>query len=255
MEFPGERSKAIPSRVQRPMIAGTAGHVHQRKRDEGQRFSFRRVMFAILVASPLLGPVHAQGAPLPPSRFGVTAGVNFAKAVGDEIGDVAARKAFVGGLMLVLPVTPNFSIQPELLYSMKGEKISEDQNFEVTVKLHYLEIPLLGRFDPPTTGGLKPFIYGGPAISFKTSCDVEAKRNGASIDGPCEEEGDDDSGIKSVDYSAVVGGGFAFDVQGRELTLGVRLTRGLVSIASDSDVDVKNQVIAFVASFAFPWKR
>src|SRR5215211_3696797 len=101
-----------------------------------------------------IAAVDAQGvAPLPAKRFGIVAGINSSTVAGDETEDASRRTGVIAGILLSVPVAPNFAIQPEFLYSMKGAKFG-DSDAAGTVKLDYAEIPILLRIDVPASGGV-----------------------------------------------------------------------------------------------------
>ena len=208
-----------------------------------------------LLALPLFASAGAQAAGVtPPRRFGIAAGINSSTLSGDETEDVSRRTGFMAGVFLVAPLGPTISFQPELLYTTKGAKGSGDDigsEGTFTFKMNYVEVPLLLRFDAATTGGMKPFFYGGPALSFKAGCEVEVESQGVSATVDCDEgEGTE---FKSVDYGLVVGGGLAFDLSGRMFTLGARYNHGLANISDEGNV--KHRVISVLATLEFPGPR
>jgi len=208
----------------------------------------------LLAASTTVLPVfatHGQATVVPPARVGVTVGINSSTLSGDNAGETSRRTGFIGGAFVVIPATPAFSFQPELLFTMKGAKTSE-QGITGTLKLNYLEIPVLGRFDIPVASGVKPFVYAGPAISFNLSCTAQVSGSGINISGDCEDE-DTGESVKKVDYSGVIGGGFAFGVSGHTVTIGARYTHGFASIGENGDA--KNRTFSLLASLEFPWPK
>jgi hypothetical protein len=209
------------------------------------------LLFAGITLLPLLATAQAQTNVVPPRRFGVTAGLNSSTLAGDDDLYTSRRTAFIGGAFMVIPTTPTFSVQPELLFAMKGAKASE-QGFTATLKLTYIEIPVLGRFDIPASGGVKPFVYAGPAISFNLSCSSAVSGPGIDASGECEDE-DTGESVKKIDYSGVIGGGLAFDVSGRTFTIGARYTHGFASLADEGAI--KNRTISVLASLEFPWPK
>ncbi|AWI27094.1 porin family protein [Flavobacterium pallidum] len=85
----------------------------------------------------ILGSVsHAQGV-----HFGIKGGANFANVDGD-LSNSKSITSFHGGIFVELNLTPNFSIQPEALYSSQGAKVEgfDDVNF------NYVNIPVMARF-------------------------------------------------------------------------------------------------------------
>ena len=116
---------------------------------------------ALLAATA--GIAHAQS----PS-FGIKAGASLTNAVGSATtgANYKNKFGFHGGFVANLPVSDIFSIQPELLYSMKGYKFNGidpysavTYNFKQT--LHYIDVPVLARIN---AGGL--FFEAGPQIGY-----------------------------------------------------------------------------------------
>jgi hypothetical protein len=211
------------------------------------------ILFAGLVAIPSVSGIHAQNAVSTPRRFGIAAGINSSTFSGSDTEDASRRTGFIGGIFLVAPLAPGFAIQPELLYSMKGAKFDDPtEGVTGTFKMDYVEVPLLVRFDLVSSGGVKPFLYAGPAISFKAGCKVDAEGQGQSVSLDCDEFGSDTK-FKTVDYGAVIGGGLAFDMAGKMFTIGARYNHGLGKIAEDSET--KHRVISVLATLEFPWGK
>ncbi|HEY7395662.1 MAG TPA: porin family protein [Gemmatimonadaceae bacterium] len=185
-------------------------------------------------------------------RFGVTGGMNLAKLSGD--GRAQNRTGFLAGGLVVLPVARNLSFQPEILFATKGVAAS-DSGIIGSMKLQYIEVPVVLRLDIPTSSkGIKPFAYAGPAISLKTGCAIEGSVGGISGSVDCDVISGPDPGdvnFHSGDVGGLVGGGLAFDVGGRLLTVGARYEVGFVSIFSNDDA--KNRVLSFLGTFEWPF--
>jgi opacity protein-like surface antigen len=207
----------------------------------------------ILLASPLFAVANAQAVAASNARVGIVAGVNWATIRGPDSEDPSNRMGFMGGVMLVSPLGTAVSIQPELLYTMKGAKVeSLEDNFTGTVKMNYIEVPVLLRLDLATSGGVRPFVYGGPAIAYKVGCSVELREGTTTINADCD-TGPDPADFKSTDFSAVAGAGLAFNMAGRMASIGARYDYGLTKFSESSDV--KHRVISIVGTLEFPWKR
>jgi len=192
-----------------------------------------------------------------PLRFGVTAGMNIAKLSGADGGIVDNRTGFLAGGLVVIPVGRNFAFQPEILFATKGAAAS-DSGFTGSMKLQYVEVPVILRLDVPTSGKIKPFAYAGPAFALKTGCAFEGSGGGVSASVDCDQLfgqiGDPgDFSFRSADVGGLVGGGLAFDVGGRLFTVGARYEVGLVSIFQNDDA--KNRVLSFLGTFEWPFHR
>jgi hypothetical protein len=215
-----------------------------------------RLLQTVCALLAVTSMANAQAGVKPQPRIGIVGGVNLA-SLSDADG-TGSRTGFIGGVMLSLPLANNFAFQPELLYTMKG---ATDNSSDVTstVKLSYVELPLLLRLDIPASGGVKPFVYAGPSFALKTSCDVEGESGGTTESLSCDDFAKQVTPFgspltfASADVGGIVGGGLAFDVGGRALTVGVRYELGFVSISSDSDS--KNRVLSFVGTFEWPFHR
>jgi opacity protein-like surface antigen len=169
------------------------------------------LLISILFFAPFIGQSQEMG-------FGIKGGLNFANLSGDDVDDIGSRTGFHLGLLAEFGLSPNFSIQPEVLYSAQGAK--ED---DMTWKLDYLTIPVMVKYY--ATDGLS--IEAGPYIGFNTTSEVEF--DGETLDLKDETE--------STDFGLGLGLGY-------ELPMGVlfqaRYAIGLSDIASDGDA--KNSV-------------
>ena len=86
-------------------------------------------------------------------KLGIKAGLNITNLTYDESElNSSAKTGVTGGLMLEIPLTKNFSLQPELLYSQQGSKSSysdpdvTNSNFKSTIKLNYLNTPVMLKY-------------------------------------------------------------------------------------------------------------
>ena len=214
----------------------------------------RRILLSTVIVAGFASAVSAQ-VPLPNPRFGVRAGINIATIGGDSVQGAKNKTTFVGGAVVSLPLSKDFAFQPELVYSMKGAKFSE-QGVNGQFKLNYVELPILFRYDIPVVGTTKPFLLAGPALGFQTSCKISGEDQGATVTFGCKDffqqiGGDVD--VKKFDMGAMFGGGLAFDVGGRVLTFGVRYNLGFIDAFSNTDA--KNRVLSFDATLEWPMMR
>ncbi len=195
-------------------------------------------------------------------NIGVKAGVSLANVYGDDV-DAAMnvlgtagiskqfRTGFAGGLFVCYEVLSFLAIQPEVLYTMKGVKL--DATFpivgkaEATVKLDYIEIPVLVKLMLPI-GGFKPNIFAGPSFAFNILAELsgEALGQSSSVD---LKDVDPSLGPETFDFGFVVGAGVDLEVGPVLLTLDGRYTLGLTEIWED--VDIKNGVAAVMVGVGF----
>lgn len=158
--------------------------------------------------------------------------------------EVDRRTGVAIGATIDVPLATNLDLVTGVHYVQKGAAFSEPGvNFEVEFELDYLQIPALLRYNF-SAQGVRPFLEGGGAFSFRMSCDFSASGGGFSVSAPCDEFEDPDTGeptgdpVTSTDFSAIVGGGLDF---GRAL-VGLRYDHGLSNLNNLDDSDtIKNR--------------
>jgi hypothetical protein len=74
-------------------------------------------------------------------NYGVKGGLNVANIGGEDVDDNKAKLGFHLGGFIGVSVAENFSIQPEVVFSLQGVKFDDDQK----LNLSYLNIPVLAR--------------------------------------------------------------------------------------------------------------
>src|SRR6202008_5008866 len=83
------------------------------------------------------------------ARAGVKAGMNVSNLYMNDINDDNARIGFNGGFYGQILSSEFFAIQPELLYSTKGNRVDYTGlviNQKVRFNLNYLDLPVLAVF-------------------------------------------------------------------------------------------------------------
>lgn len=206
----------------------------------------KKLLSVILAASFLL-LVAAPATSEAGIKFGLRLGGNTAKLTGDDIQDIEetikSKTGLVAGVFLAINLGKIVTIQPEVLYTMKGTKL-EGFLGEYSGKLYgdYLEIPLLLKIRIPTPG-IQPAIFAGPSVGFK----LREKLTFDGQDVPLEE-----SLLENNDYGAIFGAGLDL---GRHFMIDVRYSLGLkkvlTAIEGEEPVDVKNGVWSATIGIAF----
>ena len=203
------------------------------------------IMSVLMIASSLF----AQ----PGFGKGVKGGLNIANLGGSDVEGTDSRTALVFGVFVDVPLSPIFSIQPEVLYSMQGAKEKETDNgttVDITYKLDYIQIPVLVKVNVPVQGSnVKPSIFAGPALGINTTAKAKGEGGGVSAEVDLKDLG---MPVKSTDFSLVFGAGIGFGVGSMTIDFDARYWLGLSSIDdSAANADVKNKVIQFMASLGF----
>lgn len=182
-------------------------------------------------------------------KFGIKGGINLSNLYVDDVEDENMKVGVNVGVFAKLPVSKGFSIQPELLYSSKGAKISYNNIFgdgEYRFNLNYVELPVLAVFNL----GKNFNIHAGPYAALLTSANIKRLDNES---GDVDDIADlDTDNFKRFDYGLV--GGVGFDIQ--NFTLGARYNYGLNEIgdggiAGEATKNSKNSAFTFYIGIGF----
>lgn len=203
---------------------------------------FRKAIFlGLAVLLVCLEPCSAQIS----VEVGAKGGLNFSDIKIEAPGSGGQRRTAPGG-GLFLTVDPDRSVafQAELLYMGKGDRWSFFE-VESTLKLSYIELPLLFKLQADLLGNSVASLYGGPAPALKTSEEV--------IDPTLDRDVRDTA--KKFDLGAAFGVEFGFGIGEERFLLDLRLTPGFSNI-KQGEYEVlgpnsSNQVLSIMAGVAF----
>jgi len=184
------------------------------------------------------------------TKFGIKGGLNLTNLHSNDFSDSHLKAGFNAGIFSKIPITPGFSIQPELLYSVKGNK-SDYNNFvegsgEYRFNLGYVELPLLA-----VVNLAKNFsIHGGGYAAYLTNADIKDVNNNGNINGISDLNADN---FNRWDFG--LAGGAAFDIE--NFTIGARYNYGLSDIGKSGNLsstvlgNAKNNGLSIYLGFAF----
>ncbi|UCG61043.1 MAG: PorT family protein [Candidatus Zixiibacteriota bacterium] len=175
--------------------------------------------------------------------FGVRAGFTLTEHHGCDDCEEDMKTGFTGGFFAEYKASPNFSVQPEFLFVMKGWGIANDN-----MNLNYLEFPVLFKLKIAGSAGFTPAFYAGPAGAILTS----ASKNGL----------DYDQLFKSLDFGFTFGIGADFVAGTGKIIIDARYTLGLTDIIDNRELwelaypwtevpVMKNSALSF--SIGFGW--
>ena len=198
------------------------------------------VCLGFLLPSPTSGQMTA----------GFEFGLNFASLHGDDVSDdLDGRTGIVLGAFLEKPLSDLLSFQPGLRYAQKGASDSGD-GFDVTLKIDYIEVPLLLKVNVPTAGQASPHFVVGPVLGFNSGCKISGDEGSVSVEMDCEE---DDIDPSSFEFSGIVGAGVSFPAGPGEVTFGARYQLGLSNVNdTEGDEEAKHRAFSIMAAFGFP---
>jgi hypothetical protein len=153
------------------------------------------------------------------------------------------------GVFFRAMVAPDISVQPELLYQVKGFQ-GNDAETSGKFSLKYIQVPVLLQYHLSSGPGVSPRIVVGPAIAFESGCKISGSDGSVDVSLDCEEA---DIATKSKDFSAVFGAGVDIPTNGILITGDVRYDLGLSNIDdSGADGSVKNRSWGIFLGAAVP---
>jgi hypothetical protein len=185
------------------------------------------------------------------ATFGVKAGVSLTNVTGDGTSSAKNIFGFHGGLIANFAVNDAFSIQPELLYSMKGTKQEESLTFngvtysaKATARFHYIDVPVLARVN---AGGI--FFELGPQVGFLAAANQKTEVSGA---GSGSSDDDIKSELKTVDFGYAAGLGYQLS---NGPGIGIRYNGGFSDINKNSgSSSIRNSAFQLYLSYMFGGK-
>lgn len=181
--------------------------------------------------------------------FGVKGGVNFASLTGDDADDLDGRTSFHIGVLVEIPISDEFSIQPELLYSQQGSQVTDSFDgitIDNRLNLDYINLPIVGKYYVAENFSLEAGTQFGFNISAESVFDVSSDViGGLADDGESEDVSDQ---ISSFDLGAVVGAGYKLE---GGLFFQARYVFGFSSVDDAGDTDITNANIQLSAGYRF----
>jgi len=179
-------------------------------------------------------------------QVGAEGGVTISNFVGDDANDAKNRTGGYGGLTFILqPNKSAVGFQTGALYVQKGAKLDDD-GVAGSLKIDYLEVPVLLRVGVPLSAGFAPTLLVGGSLAWRVRCRVEVSGGGINASADCNDSDDfgADLGVKRFDGGLSGGVEFPITMGGRYIFVpSVRYTRGLTKISDIDGTDVKNSSI------------
>lgn len=182
-------------------------------------------------------------------KIGVKGGLNLTNLYVDDVEDENMKLGFNLGLFAKLPVTQGFSIQPELLYSVKGSKLTYDLGIlgsnEYRFNLNYVEVPVLAVINLSKNFN----VHAGGYAAYLAQANIKREN-----DGPNDQIANlNEDNFNRFDYGLV--GGLGIDIDA--VTIGARYNYGLREVGkadnfgSQALKNSKNSAISVYIGFGF----
>jgi hypothetical protein len=184
------------------------------------------------------------------TKFGIKGGLNLTNLHSDNFSDDHMKAGFSAGIFSKIPITPGFSIQPELLYSLKGSK-SDYNNVvqgsgQYRFNLGYIELPLLAVVNLSKNFSIHAGGYG----SYLTNVNIKDVNNQGNVNGITEVNADN---FNRWDFG--LAGGIGFDIE--NFMMGARYNYGLTNIGKSGNTsgdvfgNAKNYGLSIYVGFGF----
>ena len=211
----------------------------------------KKVFIAMMFAGITAFSAQAQ------FNIGIRAGLNAtgvhgdAVPVFDESSSVKSKSGFQVGVVGEYSVSENFVIQPGLLFATQGfinSRTIEKEKFEINWNLNYLQIPVNAMYKFGS-GKTKFYLQAGPYLGYALGGKWigELTSDGKVVESDEEKIKFGSNDMKRLDF----GIGFGLGLQISAVQIGLGYQYGLMNICNSSELDMKNDCLAFTVSYIF----
>jgi hypothetical protein len=206
----------------------------------------KRIVVGALAALLLALPAgaRAQG----DVEWGVKGGLTVSGLRGAD-GIFDSKRGAVFGAYGVFDFAPEFGVEIDALFSMKGGKLTgrglDESGSVVAISqtffvLDYIEFPILARLNAPSYVGITPHVYAGPTIAFKAG--ARGIFPGATRDLDA---------ARSIDSGIAVGASADLPIGTRALVVDGRWDIGLTNAFNWAGPDLKNDTFSLMVGVSF----
>jgi hypothetical protein len=204
-----------------------------------------RSTLAMIVLAGLTATAHSSPHEAP--HFGARIGLDVATLDVPGAGDALDHRSglWLGGFVMI-PIVPNFAIEPAIGYAQKGAVLKPDPIFGGggKIRLDYIAVPIVavGRIPVDPKLHLRGFL--GPGFNFR----VNAKTDDTIV-GTLDVK----DSIKAFDFSLVLGIGIDITLASGMFVFDVRFEDGLSDINDDPNnpSELKHRVFTLEGGYAF----
>ncbi len=213
-----------------------------------------RQVFAVLT---LLAVQSASAIAQRAVRFGIEGGAALTNFVGGNLTDNEWRTSPWIGLSVIAD-------RPGALVGLQSglQVVSKGPAFDVqgaaigSVRLRYLELPLLLRIGPVRpTSRVRPVLLVGGAVGLRIGCAVQVQANNVDASFSCDDAFfGSQADVQRIDAGLSIGGELGIPYRNRFVIAPmVRYTHGLINIASDGtdDYDSRNAALQIGVGLRF----
>ncbi len=209
-----------------------------------------KIIIALVLLTSLSQLSFSQTSDSSKFKFGVKGGVNFSNLYTQNVESNNVLTGFNAGVFAKLPITESLAIQPELLYTTKGAKLTYNNYFvngTAKFNLNYIELPVLLVINLTENFN----IHVGPYVAYLVDSNAINDSQGTLFD--------IQSNLKNEDYNKFDTGlaiGVGYDAD--KIGFGVRYNYGLQKVGKERSFlgtnytfpDGKNSVINLYVSYS-----
>ncbi len=195
----------------------------------------KKTLLSLALLTGFAGAAQAQSI-----TYGVKAGASLTNFMGSDVDNSSANKfGFHAGVLANFAVNDMFSIQPEVLYSMKGAQSSA--NSSEKFNLNYIDVPVLVKV---ATGATGLFFELGPQVGFLATAKAKDSNNSLDVK----------EIYNTVDFGYAAGLGFKTE---SGPMVGLRYNGGLTNVTKEilgSQIKARNSAFQLYVGYTFGGK-
>jgi len=194
------------------------------------------LLIILFMTAAMIQQANAQS----PVSFGLKGGLNISNLHGSDFEPDARTGVLLGAVIDInVPVLP-FGVESGVYYSQKGAELS-DGNFDSKIKLDYIEVPVMAKFQLGPPGPVTPSLAIGPYLGFNVNAEEEFTAGGVT------ETNDISDAIKGTEFGGVAALGLDFNLGLTKLNATARYSYGFTSVWDDSDMDSDRNAVFSIA--------
>lgn len=172
-------------------------------------------------------------------QFGIKAGANISSISKDGFENSKSKVGFYGGLFMNAPLSEQFSIQPEVLYSQQGAEVKKTYTalgntttIDGKLNLDYITVPVMFQFKATP----EFYIEAGPEFGFLVNAKQKGdiKVNGNTLTSNSYDAKDN---YNSFNMGAALGVGFNIT---ENFGVNARYVAGFTDINKDGNTTLQN---------------
>ena len=174
-------------------------------------------------------------------RFGIKAGGNLSDLANS---DAKSKIGFYAGAFMNAPISAEFSIQPEVVYSQQGAKFGNSSFEGITTQdpklnLGYINVPVMVQYNATPDF----YLEAGPEFGFMVDAKLKGKVNGST------QTADVKDGFNTFNFGMGLGAGYRFTPN---ISINARYTAGFTNIVKNNGGDsVRNNNFQLGLGYTF----